>query len=115
MSRRRRHGRPQGGVHRILTRQRDRPIHRSSHPRLLRAAALDDIRVRPLIHLYGPGHSRRPIFVQFARNLRDRILAQGLMRDSEFVEALAELERHLDDPTTLVVWPYFQAWAKKPQ
>ena len=84
-------------------------------PRLLRAAGLDDVRVRPLIHLYEAGHSRRRIFVQFARNLRDRIVAQGLMRDSEFVEALAELERHLDDPTTLVVWPYFQAWARKPQ
>jgi len=53
--------------------------------------------------------------VQFARNLRDRIVAQGLMRDSEFVEALSQLERHLDDPTTLVVWPYFQAWATKPR
>ena len=84
-------------------------------PRLLRAAGLDDIRVRPLIHLYDPGHSRRPIFMQFAENLRGRIVTQGLMRDSEFAEALAEVKRHLDDPTTLVVWPYFQAWAKRPQ
>ena len=82
--------------------------------RLLRAAGLLDVRIKPLTHIYGRDHSRRPLFAQFAMNLRDRILAHGLMRESEFSEALASLQRHLDDPDTLVVWPYFQAWARKP-
>src|SRR5437016_3052114 len=42
--------------------------------RMLRAAGLTDIRLNPLVHVYEPDHSRRPIFLQFVHNLRDRIV-----------------------------------------
>lgn len=83
--------------------------------RMLRNAGLADIRVHPLIHLYGPDHARRPILVQFANNLRDRIVAEGLISERDFSESIASLERHLSDPETLVVSHLFiQAWGRKP-
>jgi hypothetical protein len=66
-------------------------------------------------HLYELDNSRRPIFLQFVNNLRDRIIAEGLISEGEFVRCTAELERHLSDPETLVVSDLFiQAWARKP-
>jgi SAM-dependent methyltransferase len=84
-------------------------------PRLLAEAGLADVRVNPLIHAYGPGHSRRPIFLQFVNNLRDRIVAQGLISETELADCTAALARHLDDPATLVLSHVFvQAWGRKP-
>lgn len=84
-------------------------------PRMLRAAGLKDIRINPLIHVYPPGHGRRPIYLQFAENLRDRIVSQGLTSESEFSDLIAALRRHLDDPDTLVVSHLFlQVWGIKP-
>jgi ubiquinone/menaquinone biosynthesis C-methylase UbiE len=83
--------------------------------RMLRNAGLVDVHVNPLIHIYGPDHSRRPIFLQFVNNLRDRIVAEGLISQEEFEESVASLERHLGEPETLVVSHLFiQAWARKP-
>lgn len=83
--------------------------------RILRNAGLIDVRVNPLIHVYGPDNSRRPILLQFANNLRDRIVAEGLISEVEFAEAVESLEHHLDDPETLVVSHLFiQAWGWKP-
>jgi ubiquinone/menaquinone biosynthesis C-methylase UbiE len=83
--------------------------------RMLRNAGLVDVRANPLIHIYGPDHSRRPIFLQFVNNLRDRIVAEGLISQGEFAEAIASLERHLAEPETLVVSHLFiQAWGRKP-
>ena len=82
---------------------------------MLRSAGLVDVQVRPLIHLYEQGNSRRPIFLQFVNNLRERIVAQGLISEVEFAQCAASLERHLDDPETLVVSHLFiQAWGRKP-
>jgi ubiquinone/menaquinone biosynthesis C-methylase UbiE len=83
--------------------------------RMLRNAGLVDVRVRPLIHIYGPDHSRRPIFVQFVTNLRDRIVAEGLISEAEFAKCIASVERHVAKPETLVVSHLFiQAWGRKP-
>ena len=83
--------------------------------RMLRNAGLVDVKLVPLIHLYELDNSRRPIFLQFVNNLRDRIIAAGLISEGEFVRCTAELERHLSDPETLVVSHLFiQAWARKP-
>jgi ubiquinone/menaquinone biosynthesis C-methylase UbiE len=83
-------------------------------PRMLRNAGLADVQVNPLIHIYGPDHSRRPIFLQFANNLRDRIVAEGLISEAEFAECISSLERHLAEPETLVVSHLFvQAWGRK--
>jgi ubiquinone/menaquinone biosynthesis C-methylase UbiE len=83
--------------------------------RILRNAGLVDVRVNPLIHIYGPDHSRRPIFLQFVNNLRDRIVSEGLISQGEFAESIASVERHLGEPETLVVSHLFiQAWGRKP-
>lgn len=83
--------------------------------RILRDAGLVDVQTNPLIHTYGAGHSRRPIFLQFVKNLHERIVDQGLISEVEFAECVASLERHLDDVETLVVSHLFiQAWGRKP-
>src|SRR5215468_1961946 len=83
---------------------------------MLRAAGLIDIRTNPLIHVYGPDHSRRPIFLQFVNNLRDRVVEDGLISGDEFAECMASLEKHLVDPNTFVLsHVYIQAWGRKPQ
>jgi len=83
--------------------------------RMLRNAGIVDVRVKPLIHIYGPDHSRRPILLQFANNLRGRIVAEGVIAEAEFADCVSSLENHLNDPETLVVSHLFiQAWGRKP-
>jgi len=82
--------------------------------RLLRTSGLEDVRINPLVHMYDVKHRRRTLFSEFARNLRDRIVANGIMTEREFAGCHESLERHLADPDTLVIWTYFQAWATKP-
>jgi len=41
--------------------------------------------------------------LQFAENLRERILAQCLISEAEFDESVAMLKRHLEDPATLIL------------
>jgi len=48
--------------------------------------------------------------------VRDSIVEQGLIADSEFSELLAELKEHLDRRDTLVVSHlFFQLWGRKPR
>jgi ubiquinone/menaquinone biosynthesis C-methylase UbiE len=83
-------------------------------PRLLREAGLIDIRVNPLIHVYPPGHARRNILLDFAENLRERVLAEKLIGDREFNNLTTALQRHLDNAETLVISHLFlQAWGRK--
>ena len=89
-------------------------IGRRTH-RLFREAGILDIQVNPVIHVYPRGHNRRAIFWHFLQNVRDRILEQGLIADSEFSELMGELKEHLDRPDTLVVSHlFFQVWGRKP-
>lgn len=84
-------------------------------PRLLRAAGLVDIQTRPLIHVYPPGHARRMILADFVENLRERLLAQGVLTEAELDDLLGALRQHLEDPNTLVVSHlFFQVWGRKP-
>ena len=83
--------------------------------RMLRNAGLIAVKVNPLIHIYGPDHSRRPIFLQFVCNLHERIVSEGLISEEEFAECVASVERHLGEPETLIVSHLFvQAWGRKP-
>jgi SAM-dependent methyltransferase len=89
-------------------------IGRKTH-QLFRAAGLTGIHVSPVIHVYPQGHSRRHIFCDFLENVRDRILAEKLMTENEFRNQFAALQRHLDDPNTLVISHLFlQVWGTKP-
>ncbi|MCX6898121.1 MAG: methyltransferase domain-containing protein [Verrucomicrobia bacterium] len=84
-------------------------------PRLLRSAGLVDVRVHPIIHVHPPTDPRRTIFLNFADNLRERVLAQNLMAEATFMDLKEALRQHIDNPNTLVVHgPYFQAWGRKP-
>ena len=90
-------------------------IGRRTH-RLFREAGLVNIEVNPVIHVYPQGHNRRTIFWDFLQNVRDSIVEQGLIADSEFSELLAELKEHLDRRDTLVVSHlFFQLWGRKPR
>lgn len=83
-------------------------------PRLLRDAGLVDVRVDPLIHVYPPGHGRRSILLDFAENLSERVLAEKLVGKRELTDLKTALERHLDNPDTLVISHlFFQAWGTK--
>jgi len=89
-------------------------VGRRTH-RLLREAGLIDVEVNPVIHVYPHGHNRRPIFWQFLQNVRDRILEQKFIDESEFSELMGELKEHLDRQDTLVVSHlFFQVWGRKP-
>ena len=82
---------------------------------MFRSAGVADVQVHPLIHVYPHGHSRRTIFWDFVRNLRNRLLTSGLMVANELDELLDELWRDLDDPARLVVSHlFFQVWGRKP-
>ena len=88
-------------------------VGRRTH-RLLRQAGLVDIEVNPVIHVYPHGHNRRVVFWDFLQNVRDRVLKQKLITESEFDELTAELKEHLDRPPTLVVSRlFFQEWGRK--
>jgi SAM-dependent methyltransferase len=85
-------------------------------PRLLRDAGLVDVRVKPIVHVHPPGDPRRTLMIEFAENLRTRILAERLIEEAAFVDLQEGLRRHLDDADTLVVvGPYFQTWGRKPR
>jgi SAM-dependent methyltransferase len=85
-------------------------------PRMLREAGLMDVDSRPLIHVYGPGHSRRMILADFVGNLSERLIAEALVTRDELAALQAALRRHLDDPGTSVVSHFFvQAWGRKPE
>jgi len=84
-------------------------------PRLLRQAGLVEIGVNPIVHVYPPDHGRRGLLLDFAENLSDRIVAEGLIGGRELTELKGALARHLADPDTLVVSHlYFQVWGRKP-
>jgi SAM-dependent methyltransferase len=88
-------------------------VGRKTH-RMLRAAGLVDVQVKPIFHVCPVGHPRRAIFWDFMGNLRDGILATGLIGATEFDQRRIDLKQDLDDPGRLVVYLYFQVWGRKP-
>lgn len=83
-------------------------------PALLRNTGLIDIQINPIVYVYPPGHVNRTILLDFANNLSERLVAQKLIGESQLSEAKEALERHLADPSTLVVSHlFFQVWGRK--
>ncbi|GLS32708.1 Methyltransferase domain-containing protein [Mesorhizobium albiziae] len=76
-------------------------IGRRTH-RLFRDAGVEDIQVDAVVHVYPPGHDRRPILRDFINNVRDRLIGDGFIQRHELEEAMTALERHLSDPDVLV-------------
>jgi hypothetical protein len=82
---------------------------------MLRAAGLVEVQVNPIVRAYPIGNPRRAFVLQFAENLRDRIVGQGLISEAEFNESVAAVKFHLDDPATVVLsFLHIQAWGRKP-
>jgi SAM-dependent methyltransferase len=83
-------------------------------PRMLREAGVIDLRVNPLVHAYPPGHGRRLLLLDFAENLRARLVEQRLVSAAELDRLVTDLRRHLEDPETLVISGLFlQIWGRK--
>ena len=83
-------------------------------PRLLRDAGVGEIEVRPLVHVYPPGHGRRTILLDFVENLSGRLVETGSVVPDELEALKRSLRQHLDDPNTVVVSHLFlQAWGHK--
>jgi SAM-dependent methyltransferase len=84
-------------------------------PTLLRDAGLVDIQSRPIVHIDPPGHPRRSILPNFVENLKERLIAHGLIARDELEHLQGAVRRHIDDPDTLVLSDLFvQAWGRKP-
>jgi SAM-dependent methyltransferase len=83
-------------------------------PRLLREAGLAEIEMDPMVHACPPGHPRRTLLIQFAENLRDRLITSKIVAAAEFDEVVDAVKRHLDDPDTLVLsHVYVRAWGRR--
>lgn len=90
-------------------------VGRRTH-RLLREAGLTDIQVRPLAHVYPPGHPRRDIFVRFLENVRAELIEAGRIEAEALDELMAAVTAHLAREDVLVIsHMFFQVWGRKPQ
>jgi SAM-dependent methyltransferase len=84
-------------------------------PRLMRDAGLADLHANAITHVHPPGDARRHLLLDFADNLRERILAQNLITEQAFADLKEGLRRHIENPDTLVIHgPYIQVWGRKP-
>ena len=84
-------------------------------PALLRAAGLVDIGVKAFAPVWKPGDLYQQLLIGFAELHREKIVAAGLLADSEMTDLAEALRDHLNHPDTIVVHPLlFQAWGSKP-
>ena len=87
-------------------------VGRRTH-RLFRDAGVSDIRVDAVVHVYPPGHDRRPILRDFINNVRDKLVAGGFIGRGDLDADLTALERHLADPDVLVSsHQFFRLWGR---
>ena len=85
-------------------------------PRLLREHGLANVKANAITHLYPMGHGRRMLALDFVENLSARLVEQDLVGSPELSQLKAALQRHLEDPDTLVISCLFmQAWGQKPR
>ena len=76
-------------------------VGRRTH-RLFRDAGVTDIRVDAVMHVYPPGHDRRPILRDFINNVRDRLVDGAFVTQLELERDMKALEDHLSRPDVLV-------------
>ncbi len=83
-------------------------------PGMMRAAGLLDVKTNPIVHVYPPGHGRRPILADFVENLSGRLIDGNFVGPDELDVIKKSLAAHIADPNTLVVSHLFvQAWGRK--
>jgi SAM-dependent methyltransferase len=84
-------------------------------PALLRAAGLVDVEVEVHARADPPGAYHRKHLLALVGAIRGHLIERGLFTEQELAALAGALERHLDDPCTLVTRPLlFQAWGRKP-
>ncbi|MGS1097190.1 methyltransferase domain-containing protein (plasmid) [Aquamicrobium terrae] len=89
-------------------------VGRRTH-RMFREAGVKDICVVPVIHVYPPGHDRRPILRDFIGNLSGRLVKEGFLTQRKIDEDMAALENHLSDPEVLVTSHlFYRLWGRMP-
>lgn len=76
-------------------------VGRRTH-RLFRDAGVVDINVDAVVHVYPPGHDRRPILRDFISNVRDKLVDGGFIGREEIEEDMVALDHHLSNPEVLV-------------
>ncbi|MFO1071069.1 MAG: methyltransferase domain-containing protein [Geminicoccaceae bacterium] len=92
----------------------DLAIGRRTH-RLFREAGVVDLQVEPVLQSYPAGHSRRSILHDFIGNTADALVANGHIDRATLDADMAELERTLQDPATLVLSHlFFRVWGRVP-
>lgn len=69
---------------------------------LFRDAGVVDIQVDAVVHVYPFGHPRRPILHDFINNVREPLVEGEFLSRRDLESDMAELERHLASPETLV-------------
>jgi SAM-dependent methyltransferase len=82
---------------------------------MLRAAGLQDVRIRPSILALQHGHPYMRLPILMAGSLRQRIVGGGLLSEAELEEALAGCEQVVQDPERFAL-PFLvsQVWGRKP-
>jgi SAM-dependent methyltransferase len=89
-------------------------VGRRTH-RLFRAAGVADIRVDAVVHVYPPGHDRRPILRDFINNVREKLIDGGFIGRSDLERDMTALERYLANPEALVTSNlFFRLWGRIP-
>ena len=84
-------------------------------PRMLRHAGLEKVAVNLYALETGVNHPRRFTFLTFIDNMRQAILASGLIRAEELDQNVRTLRAHLEDPdTTVISGLFYQVWGRKP-
>ena len=82
---------------------------------MYRRAGLEDIEVQIHTAAYPAGHSRRTVIPDLVHSLRPVIAELGLASDGEMNEVDRAVQRHLDDPDTLMMPHLLVAvWGRKP-
>ena len=84
-------------------------------PALLRAAGVQDIHVKTTVAAPTVGDYRRTHLVSLIDSVRGKIIAGGILDESELDAHRDALLRHLHDPATVVIDKLFvQSWGRKP-
>jgi len=84
-------------------------------PALLRSAGLVEVEVEVHGRADPPGAYHRKHLLGIIEAIRSEIVEQGLFTEQELAAVTGALERHLDDPRTVVTRPLlFQAWGRTP-
>jgi SAM-dependent methyltransferase len=90
-------------------------VGRRAH-RLFRDAGVVDIQVDAVVHVYPFGHNRQSILRDFINNVREPLIEGGFLSRSDLESDMADLERHLARPQTLVTsHMYYRLRGRVPQ